>query len=353
MTTDHSIFNFIDPECWQLLAIEPTSDLRQIKRAYARQIRVHNPEDNPEKFIEIRNAFEALTQTLENFRDFEPAQDRAGDGNAAHTEPDEDFADNPAAQFALDDSFESQIKQALNEDQCEVAMETLNHLIRTHPTPDAAQEFVHQVAMRQTLDGQLSKAMVSTLGWHWFFSNHQFTFNFSGEHDDLRRFAETLYETMTEPIDSVIEKIEVQLSKGNSQGVTAMVKQTLESQQFDHLEMRRHLRLMLMRTISPKCMFLSSNAILELNEMLHWTTVNDCQNEEDWDKYQILLRKVAVIQDSRARTENHSKPDSTHKRKKDEGKNPDYLENFTKYFIFVLFLIWFGWRMIILINKTF
>lgn len=43
---------------WQILGIEPTDDLRTIKRAYAGKIKENNPEDAPEKFQEIRRAYE-------------------------------------------------------------------------------------------------------------------------------------------------------------------------------------------------------------------------------------------------------------------------------------------------------
>ena len=45
-------------DIWHILGIEPTEDLRAIKRAYARKVRQNNPEDAPEKFQAIRNAYE-------------------------------------------------------------------------------------------------------------------------------------------------------------------------------------------------------------------------------------------------------------------------------------------------------
>lgn len=45
-------------DIWHILGIEPTEDLRAIKRAYARKVRENNPEDAPEQFQAIRNAYE-------------------------------------------------------------------------------------------------------------------------------------------------------------------------------------------------------------------------------------------------------------------------------------------------------
>lgn len=43
---------------WDILGIERTSDQRKIKRSYARLVAKHHPEDNPEKFQEIQQAYE-------------------------------------------------------------------------------------------------------------------------------------------------------------------------------------------------------------------------------------------------------------------------------------------------------
>jgi DnaJ-class molecular chaperone len=45
-------------DIWHVLGIEPTEDLRAIKRAYARKVKENNPEDAPEQFQAIRNAYE-------------------------------------------------------------------------------------------------------------------------------------------------------------------------------------------------------------------------------------------------------------------------------------------------------
>lgn len=42
---------------WDLLQIEPTTDQAQIKRAYARQSRVFHPEEDPEGFLRLREAY--------------------------------------------------------------------------------------------------------------------------------------------------------------------------------------------------------------------------------------------------------------------------------------------------------
>ena len=44
---------------WETLQIEPTHDERAIKRAYASLARIYNPEERPQEFLHVREAYEA------------------------------------------------------------------------------------------------------------------------------------------------------------------------------------------------------------------------------------------------------------------------------------------------------
>ena len=44
--------------CWEVLGIEPTSDKKTIKRAYAKLLKQYHPEENPEKFKQIQAAYQ-------------------------------------------------------------------------------------------------------------------------------------------------------------------------------------------------------------------------------------------------------------------------------------------------------
>ena len=44
---------------WNTLEIKPTSNLAEIKKAYARKLKIHHPEDDPEGFQKLRMAYEA------------------------------------------------------------------------------------------------------------------------------------------------------------------------------------------------------------------------------------------------------------------------------------------------------
>jgi hypothetical protein len=50
---------------WQILEIEETRNLAEIKNAYVIQIKKHRPETDPEGFQLVRNAFEAAKKFAE------------------------------------------------------------------------------------------------------------------------------------------------------------------------------------------------------------------------------------------------------------------------------------------------
>ena len=46
---------------WEILGIEPTTDIREIKRAYARLAKQYNPEEHPEEFKRIFDAYKCAS----------------------------------------------------------------------------------------------------------------------------------------------------------------------------------------------------------------------------------------------------------------------------------------------------
>ncbi len=51
--------------CWSVLDIERTEDIGLIRRAYARLLKQHNPEDDPEGFQRLRQAYDAAVRWAE------------------------------------------------------------------------------------------------------------------------------------------------------------------------------------------------------------------------------------------------------------------------------------------------
>lgn len=68
-------------DCWQRLGIAPTPEERDIKRAYAKLVKATRPEDDPEGFQALRDAFEQALWAADELRRAPPpeADEAAGD----------------------------------------------------------------------------------------------------------------------------------------------------------------------------------------------------------------------------------------------------------------------------------
>lgn len=55
-------------DIWKVLGIAPTDDARAIKRAYAEQLRAHHPEDDPEGFQRVQEAYERAREQARSAR---------------------------------------------------------------------------------------------------------------------------------------------------------------------------------------------------------------------------------------------------------------------------------------------
>ena len=54
--------------CWEVLGIEPTQNKKEIKKAYAKLLKQYHPEENPEEFKQIQEAYQ---QCLHSEQDIE------------------------------------------------------------------------------------------------------------------------------------------------------------------------------------------------------------------------------------------------------------------------------------------
>lgn len=56
---------------WDILGIEPTDNTSEVKKAYAKKLKIHNPEDDPESFQQLREAYEGALKYIKNLKDYE------------------------------------------------------------------------------------------------------------------------------------------------------------------------------------------------------------------------------------------------------------------------------------------
>ncbi|MEB9458173.1 J domain-containing protein [Bacillus anthracis] len=54
---------------WNTLEIEPTDDISVIKKAYAKLLKIHHPEDDPEGYQRLREAFDQAVKIAKNMKD--------------------------------------------------------------------------------------------------------------------------------------------------------------------------------------------------------------------------------------------------------------------------------------------
>ncbi len=109
---------------WSTLGIEPTTDVREIKRAYARKLKQHSPEDSPEEFQKIRESYEYLLENLKFINVESVFINSEGDNHFSQTdeildfEPDEIQVDEVEKPQLEDHSrLVEEIKKNLNKDK--------------------------------------------------------------------------------------------------------------------------------------------------------------------------------------------------------------------------------------------
>lgn len=72
---------------WVILGIEPGSDFKLVRRAYAAKLKGTHPEDDPAGFLRLREAYELLRQSLDRREPVEPAWMPPSEAAAPKPEP--------------------------------------------------------------------------------------------------------------------------------------------------------------------------------------------------------------------------------------------------------------------------
>lgn len=87
---------------WEQLGINPTRDEREIRRAYARRLKLVHPEDDPEEFQRLRAAYEAAMASAR--WDESPSYEGLADPDRKIAHPDADHPDREPDEHAQDSS---------------------------------------------------------------------------------------------------------------------------------------------------------------------------------------------------------------------------------------------------------
>mgnify|MGYP000228417628 CR=1 FL=1 len=73
-------------DCWKLLGLTPTVDKKLIKRAYAKNVKLCNPEDYPEEFQQLREAYEEALNAAKKINIGDTFQTPIDEKNADNTQ---------------------------------------------------------------------------------------------------------------------------------------------------------------------------------------------------------------------------------------------------------------------------
>ncbi len=123
-------------DAWEYLGLAPTDDLRALKRAYAKKLRVTPPEDDPEGFKRLRAAYEFLMDDIENrpidaqHNEDTKVSEASGavvsDKTEEDTLSDEEIADNKAKLCAQ--GFVHELVDAVNDRGIEEGLKVLQNI---------------------------------------------------------------------------------------------------------------------------------------------------------------------------------------------------------------------------------
>lgn len=140
-------------DCWQVLELAPTDDERAIKRAYAAKLRHNKPDQHPEGFRQLREAYEQALDIRLYYADFidYDADDDESEEESETEESQEKFAESETGldndHYALDATVDDYIADGYIADDCgdENDDEKLNPIVSA--TPATANEAIFDTAI--------------------------------------------------------------------------------------------------------------------------------------------------------------------------------------------------------------
>ncbi|WP_428240639.1 hypothetical protein [Gynuella sp.] len=163
--------------CWQKLGIDPTDNKRDIKRAYSRLLKDNHPEDNPEAFQQLRDAYD---QALDMAEFIVANTNEEATPHPDDTDQPSPLPISPLDQDKPDPAAETSIGQPVIDTQsAHIGNVVLEVIKRLEVNSQQAIEFLSQTLkedyfkgldVRYELEGQLLERLVQQLQYDFEFT---------------------------------------------------------------------------------------------------------------------------------------------------------------------------------------
>lgn len=325
---------------WDILEIDPTSERRTIKRAYAKALKQCNPEDDPEGFSRLRHAYEMALEAAQYFdqNSFSEHASQPDDQSVVNqAEAVQEFQQSVPVEdqeVALPKDLQTYLQQLTSDTDWELGFNQLEEGFQGNAYSKAVLERVYSEIIAKTLNGDLPKAVLVEMGWRWFFRDDHFLLPFESVGiEEKQEFAEHLHDAMFEPIQMVLDQIQELSQKGDDPAILKLVEERLNDSVFDPFPMRNRLRIVLRRHFATHHHQYSHLLLIHLDRLLMWRELTDYQSDEDYTLAEQLENRLYYAERNIHSTKEQPAPQQI------QQENSTYIKSFLKYFFLIFLLI--------------
>lgn len=301
-----------DPSIWKTLQIEPTSDVRAIKRAYAKILKTCHPEENPQAFGALRQAFESAMEFARVFNQIYPKDMQVEEitqssvsfsntPNGPFPDPGEEaqsqvlveeniqpIAFAQASEQAMSDANQelpAALEEALQNLQtthaCQSALNRLDSVFREGQDEARFASQVFSKVVDDTQKGLLSEQVLGEMARRWFFKDDHFEFFFSVKLPHRLLMTEQMQSALIAPISKNLQQLYNFLKDKDFQSLLHHLQSAMNHPDFDHLSLRQWFRLELMRFFSNHHDQIPDTILVHLPELFIWNDLRPFESDAD------------------------------------------------------------------------